>query len=289
MRSTTPRIVALTTALAASLAPLAALATPAAAATPAAVQSTQNLPLDFLSLQNLPLTDHLQKVKDLLGQGYVPSALSVTNAASPRYASVWVKDTARKVNVLQGLSATELQKRITELTKSGFQPTLISGTGTGSGAIFAAVLEKTTSKIQSKLGLTKEAFTALNARLGSLGMVISSINVYGTVEQPLYAAVWVVGNANVTSQVTTSQNLEQRTLELAKRVQQGLRPVLMAIEPGNLYTTVWSKGNVSGLKEHLNLSRLTYTLKSTELKALGYRPTVMDTEGDRFAAIWSKN
>ncbi|MFG1706796.1 hypothetical protein ACFLIM_26760 [Nonomuraea sp. M3C6] len=288
MRST-PRIAAVTTALAVATAPLLALASPAMAeqsTTPA--KTVQNPLLDWLSFQGLGEVAQLQRVKQLLNTGYVPQALSVTNAANPQYASVWIKDATRKVNVLQDLSVTDLPKRITEQQKLGFVPTMITGTGSGPGAVFAAVFEKATSKVQSKLGLTKQAFASVNAQLSAAGFGITSLDVYGTAEKPLYAAVWAAGAATGTVQVTMGQTVEQRGKELLARTKQGLRPVLMAVEPGKLLTTVWAKGDSTGLKEYLNLNRVTYTLKATELKALGYRPTILDSDGGLFAAIWSK-
>ncbi|MEV4014412.1 hypothetical protein AB0J35_28315 [Nonomuraea angiospora] len=286
----TPRTVAITAAVAATVAPLLAIATPASAQqSTETTKSVQSIPvLDWLSLDSLNPAEQLKKVKQLLGTGYVPEALSVTNAANPQYTSVWIKDATRKVSVLQGLSATDLPTRITEQAKNGLQPTMITGTGTGAGAIFAAVFEKTTQKVQSKLNMTKDVFASVNAQLSAAGFSVASLDVYGTVEKPLYAAVWVAGAATGTVQVTTGQTVEQRGKELLAKTKEGLRPVLMAVEPGKLYTTVWSKGSATGLKEYLNLSKLTYTLKATELKALGYRPEVLDTEGSTIAAIWSK-
>jgi hypothetical protein len=289
MRST-KRAVALTTALAAATAPLLALASPALAEQPAkTTQTVQNLPLDWLSLDALSGTQLVQRVKQLLGKGYVPSALSVSNAANPQYTSLWVKDATRKVNVLQGLSATDLSKRIQEQAKAGFQPSLISGTGSGPDAVFAAVFEKTTEQIKSQLAMTKETFAKVNAEFTAAGYGIASLDVYGTVERPLYAAVWVAGAATGTVQVTLGQTVEERGKEFLEKAKQGLRPVLMAVEPGKLYTTVWSKGSSTGLKEYLNLSKLTYTVKSTQLKTLGYKPTILSTEDNVIASIWSKS
>ncbi|MFD1540985.1 hypothetical protein [Nonomuraea guangzhouensis] len=286
MRSTS-KIAALATALAVVTAPLLTVASPANAEQ--STKNVQKLPLEWLSLQGLSATAQQQRVKQLLNAGYVPSALSVTNAANPQYASVWVKDAARKVTVLQGLSATDLSKRTTEQLKAGFQPTLISGTGSGAGAIFAAVFEKTTDKVQSKIDMTKDTFTTVDAQLTAAGLSIASLDVYGTAEKPLYAAVWVAGAATGAVKVSIGQTVDQRGKELLAQAKQGLRPVLMAVEPGKLYTTVWSKGSSTGLKEYLQLSRVTYKLKNTELKVLGYRPTILDTDGDLFAAIWSKS
>ncbi|TDD17079.1 hypothetical protein [Nonomuraea diastatica] len=284
------RIIAISTALAAATAPLLAVASPAAAAQPATTSVQQNLPLDdVLPLQGLNPLAQLKRVKQLLKSGYVPQALSVTNAANPQYASLWVKDVTRKVNVLQGLTAIDLQKRITEQLKLGYVPTIISGTGSGSGSIFAAVFEKKASgKAEAKVDLTKDAFQKLNAKLSAAGLGLASVDVYGTVEKPLYAAVWVTGAVTGAVKVSLGQTVEARGKELLAMARQGLRPVLMAIEPGQLYTTVWSKGSTAGLKEHLNLSRVTYTLQNTKMKALGYKPVVLDTEGSTFAAIWSK-
>ncbi|TDC11472.1 hypothetical protein E1267_00590 [Nonomuraea longispora] len=283
------RIIAISTALAAATAPLLAVASPAAAAQPATTVQ-QALPLDdVLPIQGLNPLQQLKRVKQLLKSGYVPQALSVTNAANPQYASVWVKDTTRKVNVLQGLSALDLQKRITEQLRLGFVPSIISGTGSGPGAIFAAVFEKKASgKAEAKVDLTKDAFQKLNTQLSGSGLSLASVDVYGTVEKPLYAAVWVAGAATGAVKVSLGQTVEQRGKELLAMAKQGLRPVLMAIEPGQLYTTVWSKGSTTGLKEHLNLNRVTYTVQNTKMKALGYTPVVLDTAGNTFAAIWSK-
>ena len=53
-------------------------------------------------------------------------------------------------------------------------------------------------------------------------------------EGPLYAAVWVAGGATGVVQVTLGQTVQERGQELLARTKQGLRPVLMAVEPGKL-------------------------------------------------------
>ncbi|WP_188188984.1 hypothetical protein [Nonomuraea sp. SYSU D8015] len=288
----TKRTVALTMALAAATAPLLALASPAAAEstkTTTITQTAQNLPLDWLSLDAVTGTQLLQRAKQLLGKGYVPQALSVSNAANPQYTCVWVKDTASKVNVLQGLSSTDLTKTIAEQAKLGFQPELISGTGTGSDAVFAAVFEKTTEQVKSQLAMTKETFAKVNAEFSAAGYSIASLDVYGTVERPLYAAVWVAGAVSGSVQVTLGQTVEQRGQEFLAKARQGLRPIAMAVEPGKLITTVWAKGSSTGIKETLGLSKVTHTLKATQLRTLGYVPQSVDTEGGLISAIWVKN
>ncbi|MCF6470239.1 hypothetical protein FAF44_17810 [Nonomuraea sp. MG754425] len=288
MRST-KRATVLAASVALAAAPLLGVASPAVAA-PAATQSvqTQTQVLDWLSLDALSGSKLLTKVKELLGRGYVPTALNVTNAANPQYTSLWVKDTARKVNVLQGLSATDLPQRIAEQVKLGYQPKLITGTGTGPGAVFGVVLERTTQLVKSELALTKETLVKVNAELGAAGFSLASLDVYGTVEKPLYAAVWVAGAAAGTLQVTLGQTVEQRGAELLTKARQGLRPVLMAVGPGKLYTTAWGKGNTTGIKEYLSLSKVTYTLKSAQLKTLGYRPQILSAEDGVIASVWSK-
>ncbi|MFC4122991.1 hypothetical protein [Nonomuraea zeae] len=288
MRSTKKAAV-LTAAVAAATAPLLALSTPAMAQPATTPQAVQTQALHWLSLDALSGTKLVQRVKELLGKGYVPSALNVTNAANPQYTSLWVKDTARKVNVLQGLSATDLPARIQEQLKAGYQPKLITATGSGPGAVFAAVFERTTQLVKSELSLTKETFAKVNAELAAAGYSIASLDVYGTVERPLYAAVWVTGAVAGTVQVTLGQTVEQRGAELLAKTRQGLRPVLMAVGPGKLYSTVWSKGSTTGLKEYLSLSKVTYTVKSAQLKALGYRPQILSAEDGVIASIWSKS
>ncbi|MGW3345879.1 hypothetical protein ACWDA3_21410 [Nonomuraea rubra] len=281
------RATALTAAVALAAAPLLGVATPATAES-TATRTVQNQALDWLSLDALSGSKLVQRVKELLGKGYVPQALSVSNAASPQYTSLWVKDTARKVNVLQGLSATQLPQRIAEQAKLGFVPKLITGTGTGPSAIFAVVFEKTTQLVKSELALTKETLVKVNAELGAAGYSLASLDVYGTVEKPLYAAVWVTGAAAGTLQVTLGQTVEQRGQELLAKARQGLRPVLMAVGPGKLYSTVWGKGSTTGVKEYLSLSKVTYTVKAAQLKTLGYRPQILSAEDGVIASVWSK-
>ncbi|SDJ03552.1 hypothetical protein [Nonomuraea jiangxiensis] len=284
------KVAVLTAAVATATAPLLALATPAMAAQPATTaQTVQNQPLEWLSLDALSGSALIQRVKELAGKGYVPTALNVSNAANPQYTTLWIKDATRKVNVLQGLSATDLPKRIQEQVAGGFQPKLISGTGSGPGAVFGVVFEKTTQLAKSQLSMSKETFTKVNTEFTAAGYSLASLDVYGTVEKPLYAAVWVAGGATGTVQVTLGQTVEQRGKELLDKAKQGLRPVLMAVEPGKLYTTVWSKGSSTGLKEYLNLSKVTYTLKSAQLKALGYQPQILSSEDGVIASIWSKS
>ncbi|SEH00188.1 hypothetical protein SAMN05444920_115167 [Nonomuraea solani] len=289
MRST-KRATVLAAAVVTATAPLLALASPAMAQQPATTTQAAQVPvLDWLSLDALSGTALVQRVKELLGKGYVPTSLNVTNAANPQYTSLWVKDTVSKVNVLQGLSATDLPKTITDQVKGGFQPKLITATGSGPSAVFAAVFEKTTQLAKSQLAMSKETFTKVNAEFTAAGYSIASLDVYGTVEKPLYAAVWVAGAATGGVQVTLGQTVEERGKELLAKAKQGLQPVVMAVEPGKLYSTVWSKGNATGLKEYLNLSKVTYTLKSTQLKTLGYTPKIVSAEDGVIASVWSKS
>ncbi|GAA1630982.1 hypothetical protein GCM10009733_029770 [Nonomuraea maheshkhaliensis] len=283
------KVAVLTAAVATATAPLLALATPAMAAQPAATATTvQAQPLEWLSLDALTGSKLVQRVKDLLGKGYVPTSLNVTNAANPLYTTLWTKDPGRKINVLQGIKGTELTKRIQEQLAAGYQPKLLSGTGTGAGAVFAGVFEKTTQLVKSQVSLTKETFTKVNQELAAAGYSLASLDVYGTVERPLYAAVWIAGAATGTLQVTLGQTVTERGKELLTKTRQGLRPVLMAVEPGNLYTTVWGKGSVSGIKEYLNLSKTTYTIKSAQMKLLGYSPQILSAEDGVIASIWTK-
>ncbi|GAA2886342.1 hypothetical protein [Nonomuraea rubra] len=282
------RATTLTAAVALAAAPLLGVATPATAES-TATRTVQNQALDWLSLDALSGSKLVQRVKELLGKGYVPQALSVSNAASPQYTSLWVKDTTRKVNVLQGLSATQLPQRIAEQAKLGFLPKLITGTGTGPSAIFAVVFEKTTQLVKSELALTKETLVKVNAELSAAGYSLASLDVYGTVEKPLYAAVWVTGAVAGTLQVTLGQTVEQRGQELLAKARQGLRPVLMAVGPGKLYSTVWGKGSTTGVKEYLSLSKVTYTVKAAQLKTLGYRPQILSAEDGVIASVWSKS
>ncbi|GAA4972014.1 hypothetical protein HD597_007150 [Nonomuraea thailandensis] len=281
------RAITLSAAVALAAAPLLGVAAPATAAS-TATRTVQNQALDWLSLDALSGSKLVQRVKELLGKGYVPQALSVTNAASPQYTSLWVKDTARKVNVLQGLSATELPQRIAEQAKLGFRPKLVSGTGTGASAVFAVVFEKTAQLVKSELALTKETLLKVNAELSAAGLSIASLDVYGTVEKPLYAAVWVAGAATGTLQVTLGQTVEQRGQELLAKAKQGLRPVLMAVGPGKSYSTVWGKGATTGVKEYLSLSKVTYTVKAAQLKTMGYRPQILSAEDGVIASVWSR-
>jgi hypothetical protein len=282
------RATALTAAVALAAAPLLGVAAPATAES-AATQTVRNQALDWLSLDALSGSKLVQRVKELLGKGYVPQALSVTNAADPQYTSLWVKDTARKVNVLQGLSATELPQRIAEQAKLGFQPKLVTGTGTGASAVFAVVFEKTAQLVKSELALTKETLLKVNAELGAAGYSLASLDVYGTAEKPLYAAVWVAGAATGTLQVTLGQTVEQRGQELLAKAKQGLRPVLMAVGPGKQYSTVWGKGATTGVKEYLSLSKVTYAVKAAQLKTLGYRPQILSAEDGVIASVWSRS
>ncbi|UBU16272.1 hypothetical protein [Nonomuraea gerenzanensis] len=283
------RAITLTAAVALATAPLLGVTAPAATAQSTTAQAVQNQALDWLSLDALSGSTLVQRVKELLGKGYVPQALNVTDAASPRYTSLWVKDATRKVNVLQGLSAADLPRRIAEQAKLGFQPKLVTGTGTGPAAVFAVVFEKTTQLVKSELALTKETLVKVNAELSAAGYSIASLDVYGTVEKPLYAAVWVAGAATGTLQVTLGQTVEQRGQELLAKAKQGLRPVLMAVGPGKLYSTVWAKGSTTGVKEYLSLSKVAYTVKAAQLKTLGYRPQILSAEDGVIASVWSRS
>ena len=100
------RVAALTAAVATATAPLLALASPAIAEQSAKPTQPSRTCRWSGSRSTRSAGPSCCSAARPAEQGLVPTALNVTNAASPQYTSLWTKDATRKVNVLQGLSAT---------------------------------------------------------------------------------------------------------------------------------------------------------------------------------------
>ncbi|MFC3979563.1 hypothetical protein [Streptosporangium jomthongense] len=227
-----------------------------------------------------------ERFNTLRGQGYRPITFTVDDASAPRYGAVWVKRSGPAWAMIQGMSASGYQKRFDSYLSQGYRPTSVSATGSGNDAVFAAIFEKVPGKFFAKHNLTTGQFTAANADAAKRGYVLTAANAYGTADDPRYAAVWTQGSQSWS--VTVGKSFDEHHAEFLARTKKGERPSLVTVGPDESYTSVWVKDSGSAWYEYTGMTPSGYQKRFDELKGKGFLPTLLDTEGGAYTAIWTK-
>jgi hypothetical protein len=227
-------------------------------------------------------------IHKLIKQRYRPIAFSVSNAASPRYASSWVKAPGASFWIYQDMSANGYQQRFNTYRDKGFQPTVVSATGSGNDAVFAAIFEKATGKWFAKHGITTAQFNSANKTAAKEGYILTSVNVYGTPSDPRYAAIWSENRSGMGWAYTYGKTSAQNSVEFKTRVANGYRPTDIAVAPGGTYTTVWIKDASTPFYAYQGMSSSGYQRRFEQLRAKGFYPVQVDAENGTYAAVWAK-
>lgn len=273
---TAGKLAAVASLLAGGIAPVVAMA-------PAAV--AQAAPA-YVGYHGVTGSQQVARFKELRGKGYRP--LTVNVSAGPRYAAVWTKGvSSADWQMYQGLSAAELQKRFDAARAKGLQPISLSATGSGDDAVFATVYDKRGGKFQSRVGLTAGQFATGNKQAAAQGYVLSSVDVYGTADKPLYAAIWSA-NPGGAWYWTSGKSAAEHTAEFKARQAKGYRPTAVAVAPDGTYTAVWRKDGLRSWAHFIEMNGSGYQKRFDALKAKGLYPVQVNVENGRYAAIFVK-
>jgi hypothetical protein len=114
-----------------------------------------------------------------------------------RYAAVWTQRQGTAWVAVHGVDSAGYQSFFNNWTAKGYVPVLVSATGTSSNAISAAVFEQGIAGAWiARHGMTSGpevntgTFQNLNKVARDQKMILRSVAIYGTANDPRYAAVW---------------------------------------------------------------------------------------------------
>lgn len=248
----------------------------------------------FLAYHGNTSAQHQAQFDSLTKQGYRMISLSVyDDPNSPRYAAVWVQKGGSAWAAFHGRSADGYQEFFNTYTAQGYRPTIITATGSGSKAVFAGVFEKDSTPFFARHGISEEKFIEECKKAQEDGFILSWAAVYGTANNPLYAAIWEKN----TSKIPWNYSLDRSSAEYQNvfnaYTSGWVRPDFVTLSASQKYLAIWHDNAIGDWVAHHNMSSSAYQAKFDELKEKGFYPIRVQAGGEgsgvRFAAIFAKN
>lgn len=152
----------------------------------------------FRAYHRVSSAEHQQWFDQLSPAGYRMISLCVYGPpANARYAAVWVQRPGPAYVGFHNRSANDYQRLVDTLTPQGYVPVLLSATGDFGNATFAGVFEQLHIPWRGRHQISQAQFDADDGVNLGVGMALRDLCCYGSVAQPLIAAVWVPASSSV--------------------------------------------------------------------------------------------
>lgn len=183
--------------------------------------------------------EHQRHFDALSRSGYRMISLCVYGPpAAERYAAVWVQRPGPAFVGFHNRSADQYQDLVRTLSPQGYVPVLLSATGDRSDANFAGVFEQLGTPWAGRHGLTVDEFNAEDRTNADRGLVLHELCWYGSVNQPVVAAVWRPSPSNV--HVSTWRGFTRETYQelFDALMPVGNRPFLVSPSDGPVYHAI---------------------------------------------------
>lgn len=244
------------------------------------------------------LSNHTKEGDALVKKGFRMISLSVYGEPKdPLYASVWIQNPeAAKQTAIYKASGAEYQQFYNDQVKKGFYPIIVSALGSGSNTVFAAVFEKTSGpKPFARHGLVSgpvdgpdkkihdtSTFTYWNRWAKSNNYILRWATVYGSADEPYYAAIWDPNEDNVSWDVvfhgadkklalnfsgTDSSLLEPGDFQAVfdAQVAQWMRPAFITHAPHGRYIEVYRDDQLGKFVSKIGLTSSEYQAEADKL------------------------
>lgn len=158
-----------------------------------AVVWEKRAPLPWAEHHNLRAEEFQDNFDALLGQGFRPISLSVSNVGKDvRYSGVWERRAGQVRFNSVGQSAADFQKLNEAYAEQGFRPQHVSGFTVEGEPRFSAIWEKSEDNVPSetRLNLTAENYQTTHKTFASRGYRPVSLGGYDVGGAVRYATVW---------------------------------------------------------------------------------------------------
>lgn len=206
----------------------------------------------FRAYHRISGAEHQRWFDQLSTTGYRMISLSVYGSpGDARYAAVWVQRPGPAYIAFHNRSADDYQGLVDRLTPQGYVPVLLSATGDFGNATFAGVFEQLNVPWQGRHQITREQFDADDDTNQKRGLALRDFCCYGSVDQPLIAAVWLPASLSVHQSTWRffDRNTYQQLFDAV--IARDNRPFLVSVSDGPRYHALFRDDSVgAGVARH---------------------------------------
>jgi len=238
-------------------------------------------------------------------QGYRMISLSVYGDPDrPLYAAVWIRRDGPAWKAIHDANGTGFQSFFDKWTACGYVPVLISATGPANNPVFAAAFERHINgpwlarwDMSSGPEGNFETFESENATAVARRMVLRSVAVYGTRDDPRYAAVWHANPVYVKSHVHCSNSASKYQMILDRETKlpgydlAAYRPALVAVSGDLTYCSLFKDDAVGPWVTRNGMTVTEYQAELDHQVASGFYPICVQGGGSTanpvYAAIFA--
>lgn len=226
----------------------------------------------------------------LAGLGYRPIALSVYGtAASPQYAAVWVQRGGPHTIGFHGYTAAEYQTFSDTWEPLGYRPKLLTALGTAANPLFAGTFELTNAPGWWSHGLTQQQFWDERTLAQDQGLDVTTVDVYGTANDPRYVAAFGPVGTGQTEVVSVGVDGFQEHFDALAAGH--ARPALVACNDADRFVSLWRSDDVGDWVAHHDLTSAEYQAFADQYWLQGRYPISVHGSGSgagrRFAAVFA--
>ncbi len=257
----------------------------------------------FVDYHAVNSTFHRLQTNKLPSLGYRLVSLSLYDFRHrhPRYAAVWLKQDGPAQRFIQDVDAAGFQAHFDDFARAGFKPTIIAATTSPLGEHrFAAVFEETSGPIPlTRHDLVRGPvydpgtieYWTQQARQNRWRP--TTLTVYGTVDQPLFAGVWEP-NPEVIAWNTDglTETFEDYQRRFDAQVTAWNRPAYLTVSPFVHSLSLFQDDQIGPWIARTGLERQDYESQRDEFVGQGFFPLVVQAGGTgssiRYAALFAK-
>ena len=234
----------------------------------------------FRAYHRVSGAEHQRWFDQLSTTGYRMISLCVYGPpGNARYAAVWVQRPGPAYVAFHNRSANDYQALVDSLTPQGYVPILLSATGDFGNATFAGVFEKLGIAWQGRHQISKDQFRIDDDKNRNLGLELHDFCCYGTLDQPLFAAVWLPVSSSVHQsewQFFPSDTYQQLFDAVIPRDN---RPFLVCVSDGPRYHALYRDDSLGfGIARH-NINGDEYQREFDANNAQGRMPVFVRAAG----------
>jgi CubicO group peptidase (beta-lactamase class C family) len=243
------------------------------------IRLSADMPL-FRAYHRLSGAEHQQWFDQLSAAGYRMISLCVYGPpANARYAAVWVQRSGPHYHAFHNRSAADYQALVDSLTPQGYVPVLLSATGDRHDATFAGVFEQLWTGWAGRHGLTQAEFDNEDAMNMRRGLFLHEMCCYGTVAQPIFAAVWRPPASHVHAATWRFFTRETYQQLFDAVVPVGNRPFLVSPSDGPRYHALFKDDSVGEFVARHHIDADEYQREFDRQRAAGRMPIAVRATG----------
>ncbi|HEY3227771.1 MAG TPA: serine hydrolase, partial [Roseiflexaceae bacterium] len=255
----------------------------------------------FTAWHGKTLAEHVKLRDDAAKDGYRFLSLSIHGtAASPRYTAVMIK---RPVIVAQRdwplLTADEFQNVFDDQAQQGYGPVIICATGSSSNPRFAAVFQPQNPIPLTRHGLRSgkddnlQTIQGMNKKARDDGLILRWAALYGDLDDPRYAAVWVPNTGNVVWNADgVAETGAQYQSRFNAQISGWCRPAHVTLNGPQCYFSLFVHNEIGPWVARHGMTSAGYQNEFDTLTLKGYFPICVQGGGSgvstRYAALFVK-